>query len=91
MKYESQGLERYANTDPSLHYNTIEPQGPDWRDEYLAKLMDHDYEGAHELRLRNDARYARETDPQVTVVKTGHTPLQSCAHVQIERDEQEAA
>ena len=33
MRYEPQGLERWANTDPSLHFNRIEPRqdGPTWQ------------------------------------------------------------
>lgn len=90
MRNQETGLE-YANTDPSLHYNTIQKADADWRDEYLAKLMVHDYEGAHEIRRRNDPKYAEETEPQVTVLKSEGARLKSCREMQIEQEESEAA
>lgn len=57
MRYEPQGLERWASTDPSLHYNTVEKVDGSWRNEYLGLLKVRDYEAAHGLRLRNDLKY----------------------------------
>lgn len=88
---QKQGLERWANTDPSLHYNTVEPVDDSWRNEYLQLLIDRDYEAAHELRARNDLKYRAETEPVVTVVKTEHAPLKSCRDMEIEQTESEAA
>lgn len=83
MRNYETGLE-YANTDPSLHCNTIEKPGADWREQYLAKLMDRDYEAAHELRRRNDPKYAAEVDTSVTVLKTEHARLKSCRDIELE-------
>lgn len=91
MKPEPQGLERWANTDPSLHCNIIEPSGPDWRNEYMKLLIEKDHEGAHKLRVQNDPVYASDVEPQVTVVKTEHARLKSCRDVAIEQAESEAA
>lgn len=87
MRHERQGLERWANTDPSMHCNTIQQADDSWRNEYLALLMDHDYEGAHQIRLRNDPKYKEETEPTVTVLKSEGSKIRSCREVQIERDE----
>lgn len=91
MRHEPQGLERWANTDPSMHCNTIPKAGPDWRNEYLKLLIGGDHEGARALRVRNDPKYAAETEPSVTVLKTEQAPLKSCRDVQIEQEESEAA
>jgi hypothetical protein len=81
--------EPYANTDPSLHFNTVEPVDDSWRNEYLALLTDRDYEAAHELRLQNDLKYREETEPVVTVVKAEPPPLLSCREVEMEQSETE--
>lgn len=84
MRHERQGLEQYANVDPSLHFNTLDPVGPDWREDYMKKLMDRDYEGAHQIRLANDPKYKEETEPMVTVLKSEGARLKSCRDVMIE-------
>lgn len=56
MSYrEKQGLDRYANTDPSLHYNHSEPKSdkPDWRAEYIRLLKIRDYDAAEVLKSKN--------------------------------------
>ncbi len=47
-------LERYANTDPSLHFSTPEPQ-PDmrWRGAWIYLLKVRDYESAGLVRNAN--------------------------------------
>jgi len=54
MRQKAQGLARWANTDPALHFNTPEPQ-PDmrWRGAWIRCLSNFDYEGAQLIRERN--------------------------------------
>jgi hypothetical protein len=47
------GLE-YANTDPSLHYNGIEPRTSErWFPEFIECLQRGDYEGAEIVKNAN--------------------------------------
>lgn len=62
MRHEPAGLDRWANTDPSLHCNTVERVDDSWRNEYLALLLKGDYDAAHGLRLRSDRRYREAGD-----------------------------
>lgn len=58
---ESQGLTRWANTDPALHVNVFhEADRSAWKADYLAALKAGDYATAHELRLRHDRQYRKE-------------------------------
>ena len=55
MSYrEPTGLDRYANTDPSLHFNTLESR-PDerWRGAWFWCLRHLDYESATLIHDRN--------------------------------------
>jgi hypothetical protein len=51
MRHEPTGLDRWANADPSLHCNRIDPQ-PDgrWYDEWIQLLKVRDYEAAERVR-----------------------------------------
>ena len=49
-----QGLDRFANTDPSLHFNGIERrQDARWCDEFIEYLKRSDYEAAELIRSRS--------------------------------------
>lgn len=79
MRYEPQGLDRYANTDPSLHYNRIDlrPKGPMWQSVwiYLLKTGDEDA-----------ARIVKDQNPTLSYECEGedhddcHSPYCECAH-----------
>jgi hypothetical protein len=61
MRYESEGLQRWANTDTSRHTNVIaRDDRPDWRVEYVRLLKAGDYAAAHDLRMAHDRKYAKE-------------------------------
>lgn len=53
---------KWANTDPAMHCNGRTARFPDWRNEYLELIKRGDEAGAHELRLRNDERYAERCE-----------------------------
>lgn len=85
---------RWANTDPSRHFNQPEPRKPDWREEYLELIKRGDEVGAHELRLRNDERYRERCEQEAaTVFPVTSAPLQSLSEgaSELEREEMEAA
>ena len=51
---ERTGLERYANTDPSLRFNGIERRhDARWCDEFIECLKKSDYEAAELIRSRS--------------------------------------
>lgn len=78
---------RWANSDPSRHFNQPEPRKPDWRDEYLEFIKREDYDAAHELRLRNDERYAEECQQRAaSVFPVTSAPLKSLSENQSELD-----
>lgn len=91
MRYEPQGLDRWANTDPARHFNQPEPRKPDWRDEYLEFIKREDYDTAHELRLRNDDRYAERCEEEAaSVFPVTSAPLKSLREIASEQRESEA-
>lgn len=53
MTREFKDERRWANTDPSLHFNHSEPQIPDWREEYVRLLTIRDYDSAERLKAQN--------------------------------------
>jgi hypothetical protein len=54
MRHEPQGLERWANTDPSLHFNTIDPQPSGrWVGVWIYLLRVRNYEAAAMVRRVN--------------------------------------
>lgn len=92
MRYEPQGLERYANTDPSLHFNTIPrgSRGPMWQGAYIYCLTVGSYDAAELIRLRNDPDYRLDKEEAARAARV-LPPLQSCAQVQAREEDQEAA
>ena len=82
---------RWADTDPSMHFNGRTEQVPDWRDEYLELIKRNDEAGAHELRLRNDERYAEDCQQRAaSVYPVKGSELRSLAEAQSERDAEAA-
>lgn len=82
---------RWANTDPSRHFNGRTEQVPDWRDEYLELIKRNDEAGAHELRLRNDERYAERCAAEAASVFPVTSPeIRSLSEAQSERDAEAA-
>jgi hypothetical protein len=55
MRHEPQGLERYANTDPSLHFNRLPRghRGPTWQSVWIYLLKAGDEEAAQLVRDQN--------------------------------------
>ena len=55
MRREPQGLEKYANTDPSLHCNTVPRwhRGPTWQSVWIYLLRTGDEESAQLVRDQN--------------------------------------
>lgn len=92
MRYEKQGLERWANTDPSLHYNTIprRGRGPTWQGSYMYCLTVGSYDAAELIRLRNDPDYRLDREEAARAARV-LPPLQSCAQLQAREDDREAA
>lgn len=83
---------RWANADPSLHFNGRTEQVPDWRDEYLELIKRNDEAGAHELRLRSDERYAERCAAEAaSVFPVKGSELKSLSEVASEQRESEAA
>jgi hypothetical protein len=61
MRHEAQGLERWANTDPSLHYNAIGPQPSGrWVGVWIYLLRVGDYEAAAMVKQREVDRQRRQ-------------------------------
>lgn len=106
-RHEAQGLERYANTDPAVHFNQPEPQ-PDqrWRGAWMWCLRHLDYESAeliHDLNAPpSDECFYGDHDlchfgwckcpcHSRIVLKSEGARLRPPAHVAIEQEEIEAA
>lgn len=53
MTREYRDERRWANTDPSLHYNHSEPAKPNWRQEYIRLLEIRDYDAAEALKSKH--------------------------------------
>jgi hypothetical protein len=54
MRHEPTGLDRWANIDPSLHYNRIDPQPSGrWVGVWIYLLKVRDYEAAEMVRRSN--------------------------------------
>lgn len=82
---------RWANTDPSRHFNQPEPRKSDWRDEYLDLIKRGDETRAHELRLRNDERYRERCEQEAaSVFPVKGSELKSLTEAQSERDAEAA-
>lgn len=82
---------RWANTDPSMHFNGRIEQVPDWRDEYLELIKREEYDAAHELRLRNDERYSEDCQQRAaSVFPVKGSELKSLTEAQSERDAEAA-
>jgi hypothetical protein len=61
MRYEPEGLARWANTDPSLHVNVIhEADRSVWKSQYVELLKAGDYDAARQLRRVHDRAYRKE-------------------------------
>ena len=103
---EKQGLEKYANTDPSRHFNHIEPLSDRWRGAWMWCVRHLDYESAQLIHDRNvppsDECFYGDHDlcpfdfcncvcHSRIVLKPQGAPIKSCREVQSERDEWEAA
>ena len=104
MRNQETGLD-YANTDPSLHYNRIEPQ-PDksWRDEWLAALKRCDFDAAQAIYDANnqsleceygDHDYCRSercscVHHRATSFPAQGAALKSCAEIASEESEEAA-
>jgi hypothetical protein len=59
--YVRMGLERWANTDPSLHYNRIDPQpSRRWVGVWIYLLKVRDYEAAAMVRRVNGGGAEKE-------------------------------
>lgn len=70
----------YARFDGSIVNGDNPRRGhkPDWKDEYLELLQRSDYDAAHELRLRNDERYAERCEQEAAnIFPVEHKPLLS--------------
>lgn len=105
MNHELQGLNRWANTDPSLHYNTLRPKrsGPTWQSVWIYLLRIGDEQSAQLVRDLNathsDECHFGDHDlchwPHCEcvchkpVVKLEHAPLMSCREVELENEERE--
>ena len=104
MRNQETGLD-YANTDPSLHYNRIEP-GPSkrWPGAWIWCLRHLDYEAAELIHDRNvppsDECFYGDHDlchfgwcncvcHSRIVLKTEQAPLKSCREVASEQSEAE--
>lgn len=68
MRYEPQGLERYARHDDA---SSIRVQShvhvPGWIGAYIWCLRKYDFESAHLIRALNDERYAARTTDAYTI------------------------
>lgn len=98
---------RWANTDPSLHFNHDTPQtkATDWRAEYIQALKDRDYDAAELIKSKQmisdecvnggceDCYFLWCNCPHHSTVqfRAEHPGLQSLSEIESERDEQEAA
>lgn len=71
MRNYETGLE-YANTDPSLHFNTVERKSTRWYGAWFYCLKVRDEESAHLIRLRNDPKYAEEREAQEAAASVNH-------------------
>src|SRR5690349_5895470 len=104
MRNQEAGLE-YANTDPSLHFNRIEP-GPStrWRGAWIYCLKNFDYESATLIHDRNvppsDECFYGDHDlchfgwcncacHSRTMLRVEGAPLKSCTEVTSEQSETE--
>lgn len=97
MRYEPQGLERWANTDLSLHVNGPEVplsyrHEPCWWHVWIYCLMNHDEESAHLIRMRNDPDYAEQCAQEAAKAFPAISPgLRSFSECESERKESEEA
>jgi hypothetical protein len=94
MRHEPTGLDRWANTDTSLHFNHSAPRrnGPTWQGSWMWCLRFNDEESAHLIRVRNDERYAERCEREAASVFPMEAPrLVSLSEAQSERNESEAA
>lgn len=89
---EPQGEARWAKFDmgdvrirQSQHRHT-----PGWQGAYLWCLRHGDEESAHLIRLRNDHDYAERIAEGALAARV-LSPLRSCAEIQSEQEESEAA
>lgn len=104
MINQETGLE-YANTDPSLHFNRIEPRskGPMWQSIWIYLLKTGDEDAAqvvYDMNMQSveceygDHDYCRSercscVHHRATVLSATHTPLLSCREMEIEQREAE--
>lgn len=64
----------------------------DWKDGYLELLQRSDYDAAHELRMKNDERYAEDCEQEAAnVFPVKGSELKSLSEVESEKREMEAA
>jgi hypothetical protein len=104
MRSHETGLE-YANTDPSLHYNRIEPQpSMRWHGAWIWCLRHGDEEAAQLVKDHNPtlsyeceggdhddchSPHCECAHHRAATLKVEHAPLKSCAEIESEQEEQE--
>ena len=89
MRNQETGLDyaKFDHSDTRIRQAQYRQQ-PDWRDEYLELLRVGNYDAAHDLRIRNDERYARDCEAKAAeVFPLAHAPLKSLREIQSEKDE----
>jgi hypothetical protein len=78
FRSEPTGLDRYANTDPSLHFNSPDVKASGWLSVYLYLYHKMDYDAAHLIRTLNDEDYKERCDRAAArAFPLEHPPLRS--------------